>query len=84
MIGHSEPVTETMALMTKPPALATYQAHQASNQATCWGEGKPRCVFIKYFTKILKVKCLQLFIKDFIVNEKYFTSLITFYMQANI
>ena len=41
------------------------------------GGGLP-CVFVKCFTKFLKVKRLQLFTKDFTVNEKYFTSLVTF------
>ena len=44
------------------------------------GEGKPLCVFGNCFTKFSKV---QLFLKDFTVNRKCFTSLTIFYMQTN-
>ena len=49
------------------------------------GEGKSLYVFGICFTKILKIKHFTtFFIKDFIVSEKYFTSLTIFYLQTNI
>ena len=60
----------------KATALATTcLVHWTSDLTTKWSDGTSMCVFVKYFMKILKV--LQLFIKNFMVNGKYFTSLIT-------
>ena len=48
------------------------------------GEGKSLYVFGICFTKILKIKHFTtFFIKDFIVNGKYFISLTIFYLQIN-
>ena len=48
------------------------------------GEKKSLYVFGKYFTKFSKIKHFTtFFIKDFIVNGKYFTSLTLFYLQTN-
>ena len=45
-------------------------------------EVEPLRVFVKCFTKFLKVKHFTSIYKGF-VNGKYFTTLATFYMQAN-
>ena len=48
------------------------------------GEGESLYVFGIRFTKFLKIKHFTtFFIKDFINNEKYFTSLTIFYLQIN-
>lgn len=63
-------------------ALATScLVHWTSDLATKWSDGILLCVFVKYFMKILKV--LQLFMKDFTVNGKYFTSLMTLPTKRN-
>ena len=60
-----------------------YLAHRTGGLATRWDEVKPLYIFVKCFMKILKIKCFTTFTKDFTFNKKYFTSLATFYMQAN-
>lgn len=44
----------------------------SDDPTTKWGSREPLCDFVKYFTKFLKVECLQHFIKKIKVNEKYF------------
>ena len=46
--------------------------HQIGYLATRWSEGKPLCIFVKYFTKILKVKYFITFYKEFYRQQKVF------------
>ena len=58
--------------------------HWTNDLAIRLGERKPLYVFVKCFTKFVMVKSFTIFfIKDFVVNGKYFTSLTTFYIQTN-
>ena len=44
----------------------------SSNPTTKWGRREPLCDFVKYFTKFVKVECLQHFAKNFTINENIF------------
>ena len=66
----TNPVVKDTALMTSACGMV--------------GEGKSLYVFGICFTKFLKIKHFTtFFIKDFIVNGKYFTSLTIIYLQTN-
>ena len=63
-------------ISTPVPSTRPVTSHQI-------GEWESLCVFVKCFTKFLKVKCFTTFYKRFTIIVKYFTSLITFCMQTN-
>ena len=46
--------------------------HQTDDLAIIWGEVKSQCVFVKCFTKVLKIKCLTTFDKRFYCQGKIF------------
>ena len=63
-------------------ASTSFTTPQTGDLATIWDEGKLLYVFVKCFTKFLKVKRFKTSIEDFTVNVKYFINLTTFYMQT--
>ena len=65
----------------KLPSLVA-PAHQIGYLATKWSEGKPLCIFVKYFTKILKVKYFTTFYKGFFGQQKIFY-LFDYILHAN-